>query len=72
MNAAEKALQSGRFAEMSAGIPAGHHGEVRERSGDLLRKKQYPPDDIAAGRRYGLALTDFAALVNTLRSGPRP
>ena len=68
----ESAVESGRFAEMSAHIPALNHGEVRERFSDLLKKRQYPPEDLAAGRRYVSALTEFAALVNTLRTGPRP
>ena len=67
----ESAVESGRFEEMGARIPALNHGEVRERFGELLKKKQYRSGDTAPGRRYVSALSDFAALVNTLRSGPR-
>ncbi len=41
----ESAVESGRFEEMGACIPALNHGEVRERFGELLKKKQYRSEE---------------------------
>jgi hypothetical protein len=65
----EKACESGNFEEIATVIPDTPAGEPRQRFNDVMTKRNYGVENIAAGRVYVSASTDFIAFVNRLRSG---
>jgi hypothetical protein len=67
----ERAIESGNFEEIGTIISDTPTGEMRQRFDDVMIKRDYRGEYIAAGRVYVSAFTDFIEFVNNLRSGPR-
>ena len=65
----ERACESGNFKEITTVIPDTPAGEIRQRFNDVMKKRNYGVENIAAGRVYVSAFTDLIAFVNNLRSG---
>ena len=65
----ERACESGNFEEITTVIQDTPAGEMQQRFNDVMRKRDYGVDNIAAGRVYVSAFTDFIAFVCNLRSG---
>jgi hypothetical protein len=65
----DKAFESGNFEEITTVIPDTPTGEMRQRFNDVMKKRNFSVEDIAAGRLYVSALTDYIAFVNNFRSG---
>jgi hypothetical protein len=66
----ERAFESGNFEEIGTIIPDTPTGEMRQRFDDVMKMRDYHVENIAAGRVYVSAFTDFIEFVNNLRSGP--
>ncbi len=65
----EKACESGNFKEITTVIQDTPDGEMRQRFNDLMKKRNYHVENIASGRLYVSAFTDFIAFVNNRCSG---
>jgi hypothetical protein len=65
----ERACESGNFEQITTVIPDTPTGEMRQRFNDVIKKRNYCEENIAAGRVYVSAFIDFIAFVNNLRSG---
>jgi hypothetical protein len=65
----ERACESGNFEEITTVIPDTPAGEMRQRFNDVMKKRNYGVENIAAGRVYVSAFTGFIAFVNNLHSG---
>jgi hypothetical protein len=65
----ERACESGNFEQITMVIPDTPTGEMRQRFNDVIKKRNYCEENIAAGRVYVSAFIDFIAFVNNLRSG---
>jgi len=65
----ERAFESGNFEEIGTIIPDTPTGEMRQRFDDVMKMRDYRVENIAAGRVYVSAFTDFIEFVNNLRSG---
>jgi hypothetical protein len=65
----ERACESGNFEVITTVIPDTPTGEMRQRFNDVMKKRNYNVENIADGRVYVSAFTDFIAFVNNLRSG---
>jgi hypothetical protein len=65
----ERTCESGNFEEITTVIQDTPSGEMRQRFNDVMKKRNYGVENIAAGRVYVSAFTDFIAFVNNLRSG---
>jgi hypothetical protein len=65
----ERACESGNFEEITMVIPDTPAGEMRQCFNDVMKKRNYNVENIAAGRVYVSAFTDFIAFVNNLRLG---
>ncbi len=66
---AERACRSGNFDEITTAVQYASWEEMRQRFHDLMKKRDYDVDNVAAGRAYVSAFTAFVAQVNRLRSG---
>jgi hypothetical protein len=66
---ADKAGKSNNFEEITMGIPGTPAGEMRQRFNNVMRKRDYGGETIAAGRFYISALTSFIVFVNNFRPG---
>jgi hypothetical protein len=67
----ERACETGNFDEIATVMQITSDEEIRQRFNDVLNKSNYDMDNIAAGRAYVSAFTDFIACINSLRSGSR-
>lgn len=67
----EKACETGNFDEIATVMQVTSDEEIRRRFNEVLDKSDYDVDNIAAGRAYVSAFTDFIACVNSSRSGSR-
>lgn len=65
----ERACEGGNFEEITTVIPDTPTGDMPQRFNDVMKKKNYDVENIAAGRVYVSAFTDFIVFVNNLRSG---
>jgi hypothetical protein len=65
----ERACESGNFKEITTVIRDTPYAEMRQRFNDVMKKKNYRVENIAAGRLYVSAFTDFVAFVNNRHSG---
>ncbi|MDP3396949.1 MAG: DUF6448 family protein [Methanoregula sp.] len=65
----ERAFENGNFEEIGTIIPDTPTGEMRQRFDDVMKKRDYREKNIAAGRVYVSAFTDFIVFVNNIRSG---
>ena len=65
----EGACKSGNFKEITAIFQDTPDGEIRQRFNDVMKKRNYRLENIAAGRMYVLAFTDFIAFLNTRYTG---
>lgn len=65
----ERACESGNFEEIAMVIPDIPAGELRQQFNDVMKKRNYDVENIAAGRVYVSEFTDFIAFVNRSRSG---
>jgi hypothetical protein len=64
----EKAIDTGNFEEIRSVIPPTHSGDVKQRFQQVMNKKNYPVNNIAAGRAYVSAFFDFIGYVHNLTS----
>ena len=60
--------EGGNFEEISTVIRDTPAGEMRQCFYDVMKKRKYCEENIAAGRVYVSVFTDFIAFVNNLRS----
>jgi hypothetical protein len=65
----DKTGKSNNFNGISMGIPGTPAGEMRQCFNNVMRKRDYGGDTIAAGRVYISAFTSFIVFVNNLRPG---
>ena len=65
----ERAFETGNFEEINRIIPTTHSGYVRERFHNVMVKRNYSVDDVAAGRAYVSAFIAFIAYLHSLSSG---
>lgn len=65
----ESACESGNFEEITTVIRDTPTGEMRQRFDDVMKKRNYCEENIAAGRVYVSVFTYFIAFVNNLRTG---
>lgn len=68
----ERACESSNFEEITTVIPETPAGEMRQRFDEVMEKRNFDVENIAAGRFYVSAFTDFIAFVNNLRPGSLP
>jgi hypothetical protein len=64
----DRACESGNLNEITTVIPDTPAGEIQQHFNDVMKKRDYDVENIAAGRVYVSAFTDFIAFVNNLRS----
>ncbi len=57
--AADEAIASGRIDPLVGAVPGERLPELERRLHDALEVKDFPPDDVAAGRRYVAAYVRF-------------
>jgi hypothetical protein len=65
----EKAIETGNFEEITTVIPDTPSGDIRQRFNEVMKKKNYSVENIAAGRVYVSAFTDFIVFVKNLQPG---
>jgi hypothetical protein len=65
----ERAINIGNFEEIIGDIPDTCAGEVKQRFQQVMDKRNYPVNNIAAGRVYVSAFFDFIGYVHNLSSG---
>jgi hypothetical protein len=63
------ACESGNFEEINAVITDTPTGEMQQRFNDIMLKRAYGVENIAAGRAYVSAFTGFIAWVKNLHAG---
>lgn len=66
---AERAFETGNFEEIIGFIPNTQTGNVRQRFHNVMSKRNYNVNDIAAGRAYVSAFIDFISYLYNLQSG---
>lgn len=59
VRAADAAIESGSLEELSALVPAEQHAELEKRFAQVIARKDFPVDDVAAGRDYLDAYVNF-------------
>src|SRR6185503_7392175 len=59
ITSADKALQNGAVEPLLRLFPAGATSEIRTRFKDVIAKKRFPTNDVAAGREYVKAYVSF-------------
>jgi len=64
----QRACESGSFEEISTVIPDIPGGDLRQRFGDVMKKRAHCGDTLAAGRDYVSAFTGFVAFINDRRT----
>jgi hypothetical protein len=65
----ERAIETGIFEEISGVIPLTHVVDVKQRFQQVMNKRNYDVNNIAAGRTYVSAYDDFIEFVYNLFSG---
>jgi hypothetical protein len=65
----KRAVENGNIEEIRSVIPVTHARDVKERFQDVMNKRNYAVNNIAAGRAYVSAFTDFTGYVHNLFSG---
>ena len=65
----ERAFESGNFEEINNLISNAHSHDVRERFHNVMIKRNYAVDDVAAGRAYVSSFIAFIAYLHSLSSG---
>lgn len=60
----ERACESGNFKEITTVIQDTPDGEMRQHFNDVMKKRNYRAENIAAGRVFVSAFTAFIAFVN--------
>ena len=63
------ATESGNFEEIREIIPSTHEAEAKQRFLHVMNMKNYPVNNIAAGRAYVSAFFDFNQYIHDLSSG---
>jgi uncharacterized protein DUF6448 len=63
---ADKSLATGSARELLKLFPATAHGEIETRFNEVLRRQQFRPDDVEAGRAYVKAYITFMHHVEEL------
>ena len=61
--------ESGNFEEIREIIPITHEAEAKQRFLHVMNMKNYPVNNIAAGRAYVSAFFDFNQYIHDLSSG---
>jgi hypothetical protein len=62
----ERAIESGNFDEIGSLIPNTREGDARQRFCDLMSKRNYDVNNIAAGRDYVTSFIDFIIYLHNL------
>jgi hypothetical protein len=65
----DKAIESGNFEEIRDIIPVSHEADAKQRFLHVMNMRNYPVNNIAAGRAYVSAFIDFNWYVYDLVSG---
>ena len=65
----DKAIESGDFEEIRDIIPVTHEADAKQRFQHIMDMRNYPVNNIAAGRAYVSAFFDFNRYVHDLSSG---
>jgi hypothetical protein len=65
----DKAIESGNFAEIREIIPITYEAEAKQRFLHVMHMRNYPVNNIAAGRAYVSAFFDFNQYIHDLSSG---
>lgn len=65
----DTAIESGNFEEIRDIIPITHEADAKQRFLHVMNMRNYPVNDIAAGRAYVSAFFDFNRYVHDLSSG---
>ena len=66
---AERACKSGNYQDITSVIQDTPDGEMRQRFNDVIKKRNYRAENIAAGRVYVSAFTDFIVFVKNQCAG---
>lgn len=64
--AADKALETGKLQDMAKLISARTEAGLHRQFEDVMKKKQYNPSDVAAGRAFASAYTEYTHYVERL------
>ena len=64
----DRAIQSGNFEEIRDLIPVTHETDAQQRFHNLIKLRDFPLNNIAAGRSYVSAFFDFNRYVHNLSS----
>jgi hypothetical protein len=64
----DRAIQSGNFEEIRDIIPLTHETDAQQRFQNLIKLRDFPVDNIAAGRSYVSAFFDFNQYLHILSS----
>jgi hypothetical protein len=65
----DKAIESGDFEEIRYIIPVTHEADAKQRFLHVMNMRNYPVNNIAAGRAYVSAFFDFNRYMHDLSSG---
>jgi hypothetical protein len=65
----DKAVENGNFEEIRDIIPFTHEADAKQRFQHVMNMRNYPVNNIAAGRAYVSAFFDFNCYVHDLSSG---
>jgi hypothetical protein len=65
----DRAIESGNFEEIRDIIPVTHEADAKQRFQHLIKMKDFPVNNIAAGRSYVSAFFDFNRYMHDLSSG---
>jgi hypothetical protein len=65
----ENAIESGNFEEIRDMIPVSHEADAQQRFLQVMNLRDYPVNNITAGRSYVSAFFDFNRYVHNLSSG---
>ena len=62
----ERAIETGNLEEIIGVIPNTHSGEIRQRFCDVMNKRNYNVNNIAAGRDYVSSVIEFTVYLQNL------
>ena len=65
----DRAIESGNFEEIQDIIPVTHEADAKKQFQHLIKMRDFPVNNIAAGRLYVSACFDFNRYVHDLSSG---